>query len=260
MQEFFSVLDNALTSCGENPGSYLVASGVILRYESGRSLTLTINLYLILRVQRKLFQSCLILCSTSIVSNRGKKWLYFIWYFNLDLSSFHCLKVSVPGESGWCPFLLYFRIYLRPRRITEIRRRGKTIGHHHHHHHKHHHHHHHKHQGLDPLIRSVSRVTAARSNASSVFQLFSFLVVCSGTISKGFGFMAFFASGEASSVCIRLSCPVCLQSAVRGLCSHLFCGHRVCSLPEVSVTSFLPLQFFVFVRLLESIFLTHLKV
>jgi len=27
--------------------------------------------------------------------------------------------------------------------------------------------HHHKHQGLDPLIRSVSRVTAARANAIS---------------------------------------------------------------------------------------------
>jgi len=45
-----------------------------------------------------------------------------------------------------------------------------------------------KHQWLDPLIRSVSRVTAARANASSVFQLFSFLVVCSGMISKGFAF------------------------------------------------------------------------
>jgi len=40
----------------------------------------------------------------------------------------------------------------------------------------HHHHHHHKHQGLDPMIHSVSRVTAARANTSSVFQLFSFLV------------------------------------------------------------------------------------
>jgi len=56
------------------------------------------------------------------------------------------------------------------------------------------HHHHHKHQGLDPLIRSVSTVTAVRANASSVYQLFSFLVVCSGMISKGFGFVAFFAS------------------------------------------------------------------
>jgi len=99
-------------------------------------------------------------------------------------------------------------------------------------------HHHHKHQGLDPLIRSVSRVTAARANASSAFQLFSFLVVCSGMISKGFGFVAFFASVKAISVCIHLSCLVCLQSAVRSVCSHLFCGHRGCSLPEVSVTSF----------------------
>jgi len=71
-------------------------------------------------------------------------------------------------------------------------------------------HHHHKHQGLDPLIHSVSRVTAARANVSSVFQLFSFLVVCSGMISKGFGFVAFFASVKANSVCIHLSCLVCL--------------------------------------------------
>ena len=72
------------------------------------------------------------------------------------------------------------------------------------------HHHHHKHQGLDPLIRSISRVTAALSNTSLVFQLFSFLAVCSGMISKGFGFVAFFASVKASSVCIQLSCLVCL--------------------------------------------------
>jgi len=113
----------------------------------------------------------------------------------------------------------------------------------------HNHHRHHKHQGLAPLIRSVSTVTADRANASLVFQLFSFLAVCSGMISKGFDFVSFFASVEASSVCIHLSCPVCLQSVVRGVCSHLFCGHKGCSLPEVSVTSFLPLQFFVFVRL-----------
>jgi hypothetical protein len=75
---------------------------------------------------------------------------------------------------------------------------------------EHYHHHHHKHQGSDPLIRSVSTVTAARANASLVFQLFSFPAVCSGMISKGFGFVAFFASVKASSVCIRLSCPVCL--------------------------------------------------
>ena len=67
-------------------------------------------------------------------------------------------------------------------------------------------HHHHKHQGLDPLNRSVSRVTTARANASSVFQLFSFLVLCSGMISNGFGFVAFFASVKTSSVRIHLSC------------------------------------------------------
>ena len=56
---------------------------------------------------------------------------------------------------------------------------------------------HHKHQGLDPLIRSVSRVTAVRVNASSVFQLFSFLVVCSGMISKGFGFCGILCKCES---------------------------------------------------------------
>ena len=44
--------------------------------------------------------------------------------------------------------------------------------------------HHHKHQGLDPLIRSVSKVKTALSNVSPVFQLFSFLVVCSTGSSK----------------------------------------------------------------------------
>ena len=37
--------------------------------------------------------------------------------------------------------------------------------------------HHHKHQGLDPLIRSVPKVTTTLSIVSSVFQLFSFLVI-----------------------------------------------------------------------------------
>jgi hypothetical protein len=48
--------------------------------------------------------------------------------------------------------------------------------------HHHHHHHHHKHQALDHLARSVSGVTAALASASSVSQLFSFLVDCSGMI------------------------------------------------------------------------------
>jgi len=124
--------------------------------------------------------------------------------------------------------------------------------------HYHHYHHHHKHEVLDPLIRSVSRVTTVLANVSSVFQLF-FLVVCSDMISKGFGLVAFFTSVKASSVCIHLSCPVGIQSVVHGVRSRLFCGHKRCSLPEVSITSFLPLQFFISVRLPESNFLTHIK-
>ena len=68
------------------------------------------------------------------------------------------------------------------------------------------------------LILSVSTVTAALANVSSVFQLFSFPVVCSGVISKWFGFVAFFASVEASSVSIRLFCLICLRSVVRSVC------------------------------------------
>ena len=89
------------------------------------------------------------------------------------------------------------------------------------------------------------------SNVSSVFQFFSFLLVCSDMILKGFSLVAFFASVKASSICIYLSCPVCIQSVV--VCS-LFCGHKGCSRPQVSVTAFLPLQFFVSVRLSESNF------
>jgi hypothetical protein len=122
-----------------------------------------------------------------------------------------------------------------------------------------HHHHYHKHQGLDPLIRSVSRVTNPLASVFSVFQLFFFLVVCSDMILKGFSLVVFFASVKASSVCIRLSCLVCCLSVVHGVRSHLFCGHKGCSLPEVSITSFLPPQFFVSVRLSESNFLTHIK-
>jgi hypothetical protein len=76
-------------------------------------------------------------------------------------------------------------------------------------------------QGLDPLIRSVSRVTTVLTNVSSVFQLFSFLVVCSDMISKGFGLVAFFASVDASSVYISLSCLLCIQSVFHGVRSRL---------------------------------------
>jgi len=89
--------------------------------------------------------------------------------------------------------------------------------------------HRHKHQGVDPLIRSVYRVTTVLANVSSVFQLFFFLVVCSDMISKGFGLVAFFASVKTSSVCIHLSCLVCIQSEVHGVWSRLFCGHKVCN-------------------------------
>jgi hypothetical protein len=72
--------------------------------------------------------------------------------------------------------------------------------------------------------------------------------------------VAFFASVKASSNCIRLSCLVYVQSVVHGVRSRLFCGYKGCSLPEVSITSFLPLQFFVSVRLFESSFLTNIKI
>jgi hypothetical protein len=65
--------------------------------------------------------------------------------------------------------------------------------------------HQHKHPGLGHLARSVSRVTVVVSIISSVSQLFSFLVGCSGMILKGFGFVAFFAGVEASSFCIHPS-------------------------------------------------------
>jgi hypothetical protein len=42
--------------------------------------------------------------------------------------------------------------------------------------------------------------------------LFSFLVVCSDMILKGFCVVAFFASAKTSSICILLSCLVCIWS------------------------------------------------
>jgi hypothetical protein len=81
---------------------------------------------------------------------------------------------------------------------------------------------HHKHPGLGHLACSVSRVTVALSIVSSVSQLFSFLVGCSGMILKGFGFVTFFAGVKASSFCIHLSCLVCSLPVVHGVWSHLF--------------------------------------
>jgi hypothetical protein len=70
------------------------------------------------------------------------------------------------------------------------------------------HHRYHKHIGLGHLARSVSRVTVALASVSSVSQLFSFVVDCSGLILKGFGVVAFFAGVRASSFCIHLFCLV----------------------------------------------------
>ena len=47
-------------------------------------------------------------------------------------------------------------------------------------------HHHHKRQGLGPLARSVSRVTAVPSISSLVFQFSFFLVDCTGMLLRGF--------------------------------------------------------------------------
>jgi hypothetical protein len=95
-----------------------------------------------------------------------------------------------------------------------------------------------KHQGLGHLARSVSRVTAALANVSSVSQLFSFLVDYSGMILKGFGFVAFFEGVKASSFCIHLSCLVCIQSVVRGVWSRLFYCNKRCGLSEASTKSY----------------------
>jgi len=70
----------------------------------------------------------------------------------------------------------------------------------------HHHHHHQKHPGFGHLAHSISRATVALSNISSVFQLFSFLVGCSGMILKRFGLVAFFAGGSPALPLEILSC------------------------------------------------------
>jgi len=53
------------------------------------------------------------------------------------------------------------------------------------------------------MIRSVSTVTAARANVSSVFQLFSFHVDCSGMISKRLGFVAFLLYKLPQKTCVK---------------------------------------------------------
>jgi hypothetical protein len=80
-------------------------------------------------------------------------------------------------------------------------------------------------KGWPNLARSVSRVTAVLASVSSVSQLFSFLVDCSGMILKGFGVVAFFAGVRASSFSIHIFCLVCIQSAVRDVWSRWSYGH-----------------------------------
>jgi hypothetical protein len=75
--------------------------------------------------------------------------------------------------------------------------------------------------------------------------LFSFCVVCGDMISKGFGLVAFFASVKASSICIHLSCLVCVQFVVHGIRSRLFCDHKGCSLlRKVKNLRYLNVMFF----------------
>ena len=57
----------------------------------------------------------------------------------------------------------------------------------------------------------VSKVTAVLSNVSPVFQLI-FLVVYSGTISKGFSFVAFFASVESGDQRLVLAPKVIIDA------------------------------------------------
>jgi hypothetical protein len=65
----------------------------------------------------------------------------------------------------------------------------------------------------------------ALASVSSVSQLFSLLVDCSGIILNGFCHVAFFAGVRASSFCVHLSCLVCIQSVVRGVWSRVSYGH-----------------------------------
>jgi len=62
------------------------------------------------------------------------------------------------------------------------------------------------------LTRFVSNLTTALSNVSSVFQLISLLVVCSSTISKGFGFVVFFASVESGDQRLVLAPKVIIDA------------------------------------------------
>jgi hypothetical protein len=79
--------------------------------------------------------------------------------------------------------------------------------------------------------------------------LFSSLVVCTDMISKGFSFVAFFASVKVICDCIRLSCLVFIQSAFHGVRSRLFCGHNLKSNAFIQKKSWI---FFKFYKLWEK--------
>jgi hypothetical protein len=98
---------------------------------------------------------------------------------------------------------------------------------------------------LYPLIRSFSRVTTALANFSLVFELFSFLMDCSVTFSKGFGLVAFFANVKDSSDSIHLSCLVCIQSA--SVTSQVLCywPKKNVSVCEVSTICWIFLKFWI---------------
>jgi hypothetical protein len=86
------------------------------------------------------------------------------------------------------------------------------------------HHHHHQHPGLDPWIRSVSRVAAVLANVSWVFQLIFFLVVCSCTILQGFGFVAFFVCVKASdNLLVYSTAPTCFDVCTSSSGTLLLC-------------------------------------
>ena len=154
--------------------------------------------------------ACRVLCVSPTVFVMSLVMVDFIKvYFLHCFVQRHFSALSYESSSGWLLFLVTIMIII-------------------------------KRQALDPLIRSVSRVIAARANASwssncspslrsvVVWFLRDSILWDSLQVWKPVPFLFIF-------------CLVCLQSVVRGVCSHLFCGHKGCSLPEVSVTSLLRL-------------------
>jgi hypothetical protein len=59
-------------------------------------------------------------------------------------------------------------------------------------------------------------------------------------ISKGFGLVASFASVKASSVCIHLSCPVCIQAVVQSILENICPKLYAAILPTVPQRPIIP--------------------